>query len=134
MNEYLLYYINCVDPFATLADVKEIKEINEWDLLIVFKNGRKTLFDKFTGYYKDIFYDSIHEITEEQEKREFAFRLRSHMARNQITQEDLAEIIDTSQVMISRYVRGETIPSVIVLRKIAKALGCSMDDFFYKEY
>ena len=134
MDDYYLYYINCVDPFATLEDIEEIKELNEWDLLIVFKNGRKVIFDRFTGYYKDVFYDSIHEITAEQEKREFAYRLRSLMARSRITQEDLAEMIDISRPMISNYIRGTSVPSVIVARKIAKALDCSMDDFFYKEY
>ena len=134
MDEYLLYYVNCVDPFATISDVKEFRELSEWDLLIVFKNGRKVLFDKFTGYYKDVFYDSIQDITEEQEKREFAFRLRSLMGRKGITQDILADAIDSTQAMISRYVRGETIPSVIVARKIAKVLDCSIDDLFYKEY
>lgn len=134
MEDYLLYYINRIDPLATMNDIDTIDELNEWDLLIIFKNGRKVIFDKFTGYYKDIFYDSIHEVTEEQEKKEFAYRLRSLMGRQQITQEELADSINTSQVMISRYVRGETIPSAIVLRKIAKALDCSMDDFFYKDF
>lgn len=134
MDNYLLYYINCVDPFATMEDVKELKELNEWDLLIVFKNDRRVIFDRYTGYYRDVFYNSINEITEEQEKKEFAYRLRSLMARNQITQESLAEAINTSQVMISRYVRGDTIPSVMVLRKISKLLNCSMDDFFYREH
>ena len=134
MDEYLLYYVNCVDPFATMADVKEFRELSEWDLLIVFKNGRKVLFDKFTGYYKDVFYNSIQDITEEQEKREFSFRLRSLMGRKGITQDILADAIDSTQAMISRYVRGDSIPSVIVARKIAKVLDCTIDDLFYKEY
>ena len=111
-----------------------MKELNEWDLLIIFKNGRKVIYDRFTGYYKDVFYDSIYELTEEQEKKEFAFRLRSLMGRRGISQDVLAESIDSTQSMISRYVRGETIPSVIVARKIAKVLDCSIDDLFYKEY
>lgn len=134
MDDYFLYYVVSVDPFATMDDVEEIKELNEWDLLIVFKNGRKVVYDRFTKYFKDVFYNDINELTEEQEKKEFAYRLRSLMGRNEITQEELADIINTSQVMISRYVRGENIPSAIVLRKMAKALNCSMDDFFYKEY
>ena len=51
-----------------------------------------------------------------------------------LTQEQLAESVDKSPVMISRYINGDSIPSVIVARKIAKALGCSLDDFFYKQF
>lgn len=134
MEEYLWQYVQKVDPFATETDIVEIRELNEWDLIIEFKNGRKVLYDRFTGYYKNIFYDNVGEITEEQEKKEFAYRLRSLMNRNRITQEKLSEELNTTQAMISRYVRGETIPSAIMLRKIAKILNCSMDDFFYKEY
>lgn len=134
MDNYLWQYVMMVDPFATEADVIEIRELNEWDLIIEFKDGKKVIYDRFTGYYKNIFYDNIGEITEEQEKKEFAYRLRSLMNRNRITQEKLSEELNTTQAMISRYVRGETIPSAITLRKIAKILNCSMDDFFYKEY
>lgn len=56
------------------------------------------------------------------------------MGRQGIGQEQLADMVGTSQTMISRYVGGGVIPSAIVLRKIAKALDCSMDDFFYKDY
>lgn len=131
-NKYLEYVLKC-DPFATEHDVEKIVEINDWDLLIVFKDGRQFLYDTFNNYHKNKFYDDVNEITEEQEKREFAYRLRSIMNRKQITQADLAEMIGTTQTMISRYTIGQTIPSVIVLRKIAKALNCSMDDFFYKD-
>ena len=134
MNEYLWQYVIMIDPFATEDDISEIKELNEWDLLIKFRNGRKVLFDRFTGYYKNIFYENIKEITEEQEMREFSFRLRSLIGRKQVSQKELAERVGTSQVMISRYVKGDVIPSVLMVRKIAKALGYSMDDFFDKEY
>ena len=134
MDKYLWQYVKMVDPFVTENEIAELKELNEWDLLIVFHNGKKVILDRYTGYHKDIFYKDVKELTEEQEKREFAYRLRSLMNRKWITQEQLADQINTSQVMISRYVRGETIPSAITLRKMAKALECSMDDFFYKEY
>lgn len=134
MNDYLWQYVTMVDPFATKNEIAEIKELNEWDLLIVFHSGRKVILDRFTGYHKNIFYKSITELTEEQEKREFSYRLRSLMGRKGITQDQLADMINISRVSISRYVRGEVTPSVIVAREIAKALGCSLDDFFYREF
>ena len=134
MDEYLWQYILKCDPFAKKEDVLEIKELNEWDLLIVFKNGTKIIYDRFTNYHKNIFYDNIEELTDEQEMKEFAYRLRTMMKRRHIVQDELAERVGTNQAMISRYINGESIPNVLTVRKIAKALDCSMDDLFYKEY
>lgn len=130
----LWQYVMQINPFIKKEEVLEIKELNEWDILIIFRDGRKIMYDKFTGYHRNIFYNNINEITEEQEKKEFAYRLRSLMGRKWITQEQLAEMTGTSQVMISRYVRGETMPNLVMGRKIAKALGYSIDDFFDRDY
>lgn len=134
IDNNLWHYVLRYDPFAKKIDVISIEELNEWDLLIKFRDGKKVIYDRFTNYYNEIFYNSINELTEDQERKEFAYNLRNIMSRKYITQEQLANELNTSQVMISRYVRGESVPSAIVLRKIAKILNCSMDDFFYKQY
>lgn len=134
MNQYIFQYVKMCDPFATEEDVLELKELNEWDLLITFKDGRKIIYDRFTNYHKNVYYENIHELTEEQEKKEFAYRLRSLMGRKFISQEDLANLVGTSQTMISHYMTGRSIPNLIMGRKIAKALGCSIDDFFDRDY
>ena len=134
MNEHLWQYVILIDPFAKESDVVSIKELNDWDLLVEFETGRKVLYDRFTGYFKNVYYDDIRDLTEEQEMKEFSNRLRSLMGRKRIGQQELAECVGTSQVMISRYVRGETIPSVLMARKIAKTLGYSLDDFFDRDY
>ena len=64
----------------------------------------------------------------------FAYNLRKIMYSQGVTQELLAAEIGTTQAMISRYTSGKVIPSVLIVKKIAKVLNCSMDDFFYKEY
>lgn len=133
MDKYLEYILR-VDPRAKDEDIKEIREINDWDLLISFEDGRKVIYDRFTGYHRNVFYDSVRELTDEQEKQEFARRLRTMMKRKYISQEQLAELVGTSQVMISRYMNGKTLPNVLIIRKIAKVLDCSMDDLFYRNY
>lgn len=133
-EDYLWQYVMQINPFIKKDDVKSIEEMNDWDIVITFNDGRKILYDKCTGYYKNISYSDINELTEEQEKREFAYKLRSLMRRNYITQDELAAEINITQAMVSRYVRGETIPTAITLRKIAKALNCSMDDFFDRNF
>ena len=129
-----LEYILRVDPRAKEEDIAEIREINDWDLLISFKDGRKVIYDRFTKYHRNVFYDSVHELTDEQEKQEFARRLRIMMKRKYISQEQLAELVGTSQIMISRYMNGKTLPNVLIIRKIVKVLDCSMDDLFYRNY
>jgi len=44
-----------------------------------------------------------------------------------LSQEDLANLIDSSRVMIGKYERGDNMPSVEVIIKIAKALNVSLD-------
>ena len=134
MDNYLWQYVMRVDPFAKEEDIKEIRELNDWDILITYKDGRKIIFDSFTGYHRSVFYTNVKELSDKQEKQMFAYRLRCMMKRKFITQEQLAELIGTSQVMISRYMNGQTLPNVLIVRKIAKVLDCSMDDLFYQDY
>lgn len=130
MDEHLWQFVLSIDPFAKIDDVEEIQEINGWDLLITFRDGRKIFYDRYTGYYKKVHYDNINELTEEQEKREYAYRLRSLMGRAGVSQEELANRVNTYQSAISNYVSGKVAPNVIMARKIAKVLGYSIDDFF----
>lgn len=133
-KEYLWQYVMQVNPFVREEDVRELTELNEWDLLIIFNDDTKILYDRCTGYYKNITYGDVNDLTEEQEKIELAYMLRSLMKRNFITQEELAAKANITQAMVSRYVRGEAMPNAITLNKIAKVIGCSMDDFFHKNY
>lgn len=48
--------------------------------------------------------------------------------RKGITQQELAEIIGTTPASISRYENGERKLDLETAAKIAKALGCTVDD------
>ena len=134
MEEKLWECVLRINPFISKDEVFSIEELNEWDMLVTFTNGKKVIYDRFTGYHRNIFYESVNELTDKQEKKEFAYRLRMMMKRKYITQKQLAELIGTSQAMISKYINGEALPNVLVVRKIAKVLDCSMDDLFYQDY
>jgi transcriptional regulator with XRE-family HTH domain len=47
--------------------------------------------------------------------------------KNSLSQSDLAEKSNVSRVMIGKYERGEAIPSIDAAKKIADALGVSLD-------
>lgn len=44
-----------------------------------------------------------------------------------VSQEQLAEIIDVNQAFVSQLERGVRVPTVAVLEQIADALDCSLD-------
>jgi len=133
MDENLWQYVMSFNPFLTEDDVEDIIELNEWDLLIVLKDGRKILYDRFTKYHRVLSYNA-EELSDEQEIREFKTNLRNMMNRKFISQDELASRIGSSQQMVSRYISGDAMPNSLTLRKIARVLGCSMDDLFYKHY
>ena len=62
---------------------------------------------------------------------EFGIRLRKIMFRKNISQLELADMTKISNVTLSKYMNGQTMPSLYALDKIAKALGCSVDEFRY---
>lgn len=134
MNEYPWCCALKINPFIKKDDIEEIIEISQWELLFKFKNGEKIIYDTDTGYHRNLFYKSVNELTEEQERKEFGYALRTMMRRRWINQEELAKCVGTSQTMISHYMTGRSIPGGIMLRKIAKVLGCSIDELFYIDY
>ncbi len=69
-------------------------------------------------------------ITEESCKRELGIRLRRLMYERCITQQDLSERTGIHQPRISSYIQGKASPSFYNLRRIAKVLNCSLDDFY----
>ena len=135
MNEYPWYCVLKINPFAKKDDIKEIKEINDgWDLIIIFKNGDKFVYEVDSGYFRRLFYKNLDELTEEQERKEFGYALRTLMRRKFITQEELAKLVGTSQAMISYYITGQYIPNYVTARRIARVLGCSMEELSYIDY
>ena len=132
--EHNWQYVMSISPFIKEEEVESITELSPWDLLITFYDGRKIRVDKYTGCHQNVFYEDIKDLTEQQERIYFAYRLRSLMGRKGLGQEEFAELLGTSQVMISRYITGKVAPSVFTVRKMAKILDCSIDDIFYQNY
>jgi transcriptional regulator with XRE-family HTH domain len=57
----------------------------------------------------------------------FGNRLKGIREEKGIKREDIADKVGTSPAIIGRYERGERTPSVDIARKIAAALGVSLD-------
>jgi len=63
-------------------------------------------------------------------KVEFKNRIREFRKRKGLRQVDLARLVGIFQSELSEIERGTRKPSVYLAKKIAKALGVSLDDLF----
>lgn len=132
-DEFLYTYVMNNNPQWKEGDIVRYKAISPYDLLIEFKNGEKIIYDTFLNKWKFTNYENDN-LTDEEELYEFKTRLRNMMKRKFIDQTELAKRVGVSQGMISNYMRGYSIPNAIILKKLAKALDCSVEDFYYKHY
>lgn len=63
----------------------------------------------------------------------FSKNLKRMMEEDNITQKELADEIGISQQTISKYLRGESIPSLTTVINIAEVLFCSVDELLKEE-
>lgn len=132
-KKFLLNYAKKVRLNAKISDIKILKWLNDYDILIIFKDGEKYIYDTYTDYYRFIKYNSQY-LTKRQWRLEFKDRLQQLMDRKNITQMKLAKLTKTSQPMISKYVSGESIPSAYMMSKIIEALQCTIYDILIIPY
>lgn len=132
-NKSVEYCCLRIDPFVREDDINEVNMFGEYDLIIKFKDGRKYTYDMFTNTFRRILYEDDN-LTDDQWNFEFRTRLSQLISRNFITNKELAERMDTSEVTISRYLNGRCIPNSRMLDRLITALGCSFEEFFYFKY
>lgn len=65
---------------------------------------------------------------------DFGIRLKRNMQLYDVTQEELSELLDTSQPNISSYIHGLNIPSLMVVYKISRIFNCSLDEFVFTKH
>lgn len=99
-------------------------------LLAVLDDGTKLEFSSLDNTIKDVTrtYDPEfnNNMTDDEYRNEFASRLKSVMRDRSIKQEQLADTIDVSRQIMSRYVNGKAVPKTPVIRRIARALDCDV--------
>lgn len=105
-------------------------EVNDFEMLIKLEDGTKIIYDDFNKSYRNVPDDS-HDMTEAECRKEFGIRLRKMLERKGMSQFELSERTGISAPDICHYVNGKSCPSFYRIDKIAKALGCSVDDFRY---
>ena len=108
----------------------DYEAINDFDIHIKLRDGSTVLYDDFDKSFRQL-PESCIDLTEEQCRREFGSRLYRIMQRKCMTQEELSACTGIHQTIISKYINGKHTPSFYNVDKIAKALGCSVDELRY---
>ncbi len=123
-------YVLHIRPLAKQEDVKVLKWITKDDVLIIFTDNKKYIYDALTGMSRYIRYNNIEDMTNDDWVREFKDRLNIMLARSYMSQSELAKKLGTTQPMVSRYISGRDMPSIYIINKIINVLNCELDDLF----
>jgi DNA-binding Xre family transcriptional regulator len=99
-------------------------------LLVKLNDGGIIKYDDMDHSIRRLGYSSD-EMSEDDCRYEFRERLARIMLHKRISQAELSDLTGLTQATISHYLTGRRTPSFYNADKIAKALGCSTDEFRY---
>lgn len=109
---------------------EKFKEVSETEAIVYLNDGSRVVYDDLGKTFRNLPANSDR-MTEEECRNEFGIRLRYLMYWRGISQIELSERTGISRVMLNKYIMGKHTPSFYVVDKIAKALGCSTEEFRY---
>lgn len=119
-DEYALYY----PKYASITE--DWYQESEWDLVAKLSDGSRLIFDGHMRTIRSL--PDTDDIDERQLRIEFSKRLYKMLDRKGITQLELSKRTGISTMAISKYINRKATPSLHNANKIARALGCSVDD------
>lgn len=129
MQEEVLRNFSMYFP-SFAKNMKSYKYNPPFEITVEMNDGFMLIFNSMTNSFRRL-PRNCNAMSEEECKREFGFRLQNMMGRRRITQKELSEKTGIQQCLISKYINGKSAPSFYNLDKIARALGCSTEDFRY---
>lgn len=112
------------------TNMESYEVVTDFDVYLHMKDGSTVLYYDFDRSFRTL-PKSKNDMTEDQCQLEFSYRLYRIMQRKHITQQELADRTGIAQPQISAYITGKRMPSFYNVDKIAKALGCSVDELRY---
>lgn len=124
--KYILENLQLYYPFL-YDDAEDFIQVAFDEIVIRHGDGKVFLYDNTNKTFRRI-PSSDENITEEDFKREFGYKLRKVMYLKNVTQDELSIRTEIPQSVLSRYISGTNMPSFYKVYKIAKALECSMDE------
>ena len=130
MKDLIFEHMAAEFPFLAREAVEYHSEGYE-ELVVKLRDGQYILYDDFSRTFRRL--PPSYNLSEEDFKIEFGNRLCKLMALKGINQIELAERTGITQPALSNYISGKTNPHFYAVDKIAKVLGCSVDEFRYIE-
>ena len=112
--------------------VLEFRKDGPRTLIVKLKSGTIFWYDEVGKTIRRL-PDDPDEIDSEAMLVEFRKRVVKIMTARGMNQNDLADKTKIHPVQLSKYLNGKTAPSFIIAVKLAKVLGCSVDDFCYRD-
>lgn len=103
---------------------------DDFSLILKTDAGETFMYDDFEHTIRMLPRDSS-DLTEDQCRHEFGVRLRRLLYLKGMTQYELSERTGIQRTQLTRYIMGKSSPSFYVVDKIAKGLGCSIDELRY---
>ena len=113
-----------------IGNVADYRLRNPNELIVTFTNGTRLIFCE----PENIAYKISSNNTEKSEydiRLDFSTALRRILYRRDITQKELSELTGISQTTISKYLNRKATPSLYIIDRLTRALGCSINDFNY---
>lgn len=124
INRFSMYFPEIAKNLAEC----EIDPFHPNELIIWLDDGGRFLYDDISNCIRQLPRD-VTSMSKNETLDEFGRRLEKIMYRKHITQSELSERTGLSQPTISNCINGKYNPGLYTLDKIAKALGCSLDEF-----
>lgn len=135
---------NLVRNFRTYARYLEkhvvaLREDGPFRLLLVDKDGYKYIYNDLRKTTRCIFNPAAEYVergyfTEEEWRVHFARTLMYKMEDRRIGQQELSEHSGISQSAISAYLNKKRTPSAPIVQRLARVLGCSVDELTDFDY
>lgn len=124
LNSYKLWYPSLYEKTV------ECRPCGRYSIMVRLDDGTRMEYDDLDHTIRDVsrFYnhDDSGVLDEDTWKKEFGRTLRRLISERGMTQERLSDITGISRQMLTRYVRGNSIPSGYVLSRLAVALDCDV--------
>lgn len=122
--------------FPMYTDVADYYSIGDMETMFVMSDRSKVIFDELnkTSKYIEAHSSDITELTEEEWLNEFSRKLKRKLFLSKMTKKELSEKTGISINTIYRYTKGERVPDIFSIKKIAKALNRESIEFTDFDY
>lgn len=104
-------------------------------IIVLIDDGSRMEYHSILNTIRNVFnYSEEDAFSEDNYQRDFSYNLMSKMADVGFTQVLLAEKTGISQVSINKYLNRKSLPSIYNCEKLARALGCSIEELTRQKY